>query len=387
MNNLRLLLAVLVFNGLAFPVSAQIVAPGHVIGNGSAASRTPTDYGLGLVLDQALGAANGSLAYRNGGSWGQLTLGSGVDSALRNTAGGTGGFMPVAGGSITGQNTITYNGDWFLTGNTNASKMHVGGYATASGSLATLIGGGDFAHWYFNHNVATPSNGTWTTTDDSTSTSYSLSLSDGGLLTVFEAPAVGGAGAPTFVSTPTFQLNMLTGALKLNGNAVVYSGGPLGTPSGGSAANLTNYPTTSLVTYTGGSAASAGAIGEVISSSIAVGSAVSLSTGVAKNITSVSLTAGDWDCGGSVITNPAGSTTTSNFIGGMSGSTNTLPTAPAGGYAASGTAAAAGLVEGITLSRTQFNSSGSQTVYLVAQATFAVSTMSGYGQISCRRVR
>jgi hypothetical protein len=47
-----------------------------------------------------------------------------------------------------------------------------------------------------------------------------------------------------------------------------------------------------------GSAAAAGLVGEVISSTVASGSAVSLTTGTPKTVTSVSLTAGDCDCRG-----------------------------------------------------------------------------------------
>src|SRR5215469_14973398 len=42
--------------------------------------------------------------------------------------------------------------------------------------------------------------------------------------------------------------------------------------------------------------AAAGNVGEFVISTVARGSAVPLSTGTAANMTSVSLTAGDWDC-------------------------------------------------------------------------------------------
>src|SRR5574337_1898836 len=67
--------------------------------------------------------------------------------------------------------------------------------------------------------------------------------------------------------------------------------------------------------------AAAGYIGEVISSNIAVGSAVSLSSGTIANITSISLTAGDWDVYGWASSNVAGTTTITQFAAG--GSTTT----------------------------------------------------------------
>lgn len=163
----------------------------------------------------------------------------------------------------------------------------------------------------------------------------------------------------------------------------------LGTPASGALTNTSGYLTDNLVTNTSGANASAGGIGEIISSSIVVGSAVSQPTsGTAVNITSVPLTAGDWDCGGSVITNPGGTTTTSFFKGSMSLTGATMTTPPAGGYASNnGVSASAGNFQSLTLGRAQFNSSSPQTVYLVGVSTFGTSTMSLYGQINCRRVR
>ena len=116
----------------------------------------------------------------------------------------------------------SYDGDFENMGNTDASLFHIGGYAKNSGTLAGLInaahgGSGDFSHLYFIHNVPTPSNGVFTTTDDPTSPSYIVSFSDIGWLDFFYAGAKGGAGAPTFGSNPTFSFNMNTGNLRVNG--------------------------------------------------------------------------------------------------------------------------------------------------------------------------
>ncbi len=61
--------------------------------------------------------------------------------------------------------------------------------------------------------------------------------------------------------------------------------------------------------------AGAGYVGQYIESDIATGSAVTLTTtGTTYDITHVSLTAGDWDVVGVVLSKPAGSTTTSRFM-------------------------------------------------------------------------
>ena len=141
-------------------------------------------------------------------------------------------LTPPGAGAV----TWTYDGDQQITGNTDASLMYIGSWAKASGSLWTLLGGGtDFAHYYFNHNVPTNSTtGAFGNAADYTSTSYSVSLTDNGYLKIFQAPALGGAGVPIFNATPSFNLNMLTGALTLNGAIAAsnFSGTSSGTNTG-----------------------------------------------------------------------------------------------------------------------------------------------------------
>jgi len=209
---------------------------------GATCSPTAVASSIAVGTTAITGGSSGYILYDNGGKVGEVSSvgpangGTGEANDATNTitfsghygltltlSGPTSLTLPTSGTLETtaSLNTISYDGDWWMTGNTDVSKMYIGGYATASGTLAGLLGGGDFCHWYFNHNVPTPSNGTFTTTADYTSTSYSLCLSDAGLMNVYEAPATGVPGnPPVFVATPTFSLNMLTGAMKLNGNSV-----------------------------------------------------------------------------------------------------------------------------------------------------------------------
>ena len=57
---------------------------------------------------------------------------------------------------------------------------------------------------------------------------------------------------------------------------------------------------------TTGTAPGAGLVGEQIESSIAVGSAVAATTATSIDITTVTITPGNWLCAGNVATNPAG---------------------------------------------------------------------------------
>lgn len=145
---------------------------------------------------------------------------------------------------------------------------------------------------------------------------------------------------------------------------------------------------TSIKGTTTNDSASAGDVGEYISSTVLIGSAVALSSGVAANITSISLTAGDWDVSGSVWTSPAGGTTSTLTIGGISTTSATQPTfgTPGGSsYINISTGAGAGL--GLGIAPTRISIASTTTVYLVTTITFAVSTMSAYGGIAARRAR
>ncbi|WP_156117440.1 hypothetical protein [Collimonas arenae] len=147
---------------------------------------------------------------------------------------------------------------------------------------------------------------------------------------------------------------------------------------------LTPSTTAGIVGTTLGDSAQAGSVGEVITSSIASGSAVALTTGTSATITSISLTPGDWDVTGLVVTGPAGTTTQTNTVGGISSVTNAFSMAQSTVYLPF--AASAGNSIGMSVT-TRINISSTATYYLVVQSTFAVSTNGGYGTIFARRRR
>lgn len=159
----------------------------------------------------------------------------------------------------------------------------------------------------------------------------------------------------------------------------------LGTPASGTLTNCTALPASAGTTCTAtNDNASAGQLGEYISSTVLVGSSISLSNATAKTITSISLTAGDWEVSGSASTNNSGSAT-SSFFAGISTTDNTLPDAAycwnAGGSATLGTEA------GGAVATIRASLSGTTTYYLVGRATFSSGTQSGCGHIHARRVR
>ena len=193
-----------------------------------------------------------------------------------------------------------------------------------------------------------------------------------------------GSGVAVFGTSPSLTTPTIAGAT-LSGT---FAGGHTYSGAVSFSSTITPSSTAGIVGTTTNDNANAGSVGEVISSSVASGSSVSLTSGAGSNITSISLTAGDWDVWGTVITNPAGSTTQSNFVGAISTTSATVPTAPNGGATvALPFSAPAGQGVASPVGRTRLSLSSTTTVYLVVISTFAVSTNGGYGFIGARRAR
>jgi len=145
---------------------------------------------------------------------------------------------------------------------------------------------------------------------------------------------------------------------------------------------------TGQIGITDASNAPAGKVGEYLSSKPIGSTAVELANGTPQDITTLPLTAGDWQCTGSAWTNPAGSTTTSLFEGGISTTPNAMPTAPNGnGMFQEGAAIAAGGAEGFSFGPVRENVAAATTLYLVARQIFDGGASYANGFIGCLRVR
>ncbi len=133
--------------------------------------------------------------------------------------------------------------------------------------------------------------------------------------------------------------------------------------------------------------ANAGYVGEYTSSAVAAGSAVALTTNVTANVTSISLTAGDWDVTGIVQYTPGATTSVTQLTQGSSSTSATL--GAQGSFSKFVTAASVltAVDPAWNLPATRFSLAATTTIYLVSAATFTVSTLSAYGIIRARRVR
>ncbi len=192
--------------------------------------------------------------------------------------------------------------------------------------------------------------------------------------------------------------NTIVGLATANSGVLVTSSG--GVPSISSTlpafttSSITFSPTTGgIVGTTTNDNADAGKVGEVISSVLLIASEVTLTSLVAANLTSISLTAGDWDVWGEIWFDAASTTVTSSIAGAINTASATFPTVPAVGTSVSCIAytgiaqGTVGVQQNLPVSMARISLSGTTTIYLNARAGFATSTMKAYGRIVARRAR
>lgn len=174
------------------------------------------------------------------------------------------------------------------------------------------------------------------------------------------------------------------GILVTNGSGVPSIGNTVG--AGLTMPSITFNSTTGVVGTTTNDSAATGSVGEFVSSNIAAASGVNMSNNTDTNITSISLTAGDWDVFGNIYMEP---TNIAAFSASKCWCSTTSATKPDDS-----------LVTGILgstsifFNATSFSTpglrvsiSGTTTVYLSGRGTFSAGTLKGYGSLFARRRR
>lgn len=192
-------------------------------------------------------------------------------------------------------------------------------------------------------------------------------------------------GLLTLSGAPTANLHAAT-KLYVDGSAPV--GGPYLPLVGGTLTGaLTPTQTGGLIGTTTNNNASTGSVGEYLSSAVA-GPGVPNANGTAVNMTSLSLTAGDWDVQGNVVFNPSANNAQVMVVG--------LNTVSATLSYTNGTMFQIGLTGGTTLlvtntamptGRLRVSVAATTTVYIVAAANYASGSCTVYGYMDARRVR
>ena len=128
--------------------------------------------------------------------------------------------------------------------------------------------------------------------------------------------------------------------------------------------------------------AASGHVGEYLIASVASGSAVALNSGGINNVTSLVITAGDWDVTGLVQAAPGSGATLSILYAAASQASSTIPGACSLVYPA----AVANAPCYLPAPTIRVSVNAPVTLYLVAAATFSGS-VSAYGYIAARRTR
>jgi len=153
--------------------------------------------------------------------------------------------------------------------------------------------------------------------------------------------------------------------------------------------SITFNTTTGIVGTTTNNNAAAGSVGELISSVITAGSAIAVGTSnTAKNLTSISLTAGDWDVWGNILHIFASGTNYTALLGWISTTSATQPDASlidalSGGGSVPGVGSGIGLTPPVQ----RFSLASTTTIYISQLAVYTVSTITMCGGIYARRVR
>jgi len=131
-----------------------------------------------------------------------------------------------------------------------------------------------------------------------------------------------------------------------------------------------------------------GNIGEYISSSVLLGSGIALTNATPTNITSISLTPGDWSISANACFQGGGSTVTSFIQGAISTTSATFPTTVGSENNNITQTGSSSLISfAACIGSMRLSLASTTTVYLVEQAVFSVSTMTGFGFIGARRLR
>ena len=167
---------------------------------------------------------------------------------------------------------------------------------------------------------------------------------------------------------------------------------PSGTTGTGSAV-LQTSPTINtplILGVTDGSNAPAGYIGEYVSGDVPIGSAVNLISLTPTSITSISLTAGDWDVWGQVTITTNASATATNHIAWIGTTTGSFPPTddnfPLSHFPFS--MGASNAID-MALAPKRMSITSTTTYYLEAYDSFsgAGAACTAYGRIEARRVR
>jgi hypothetical protein len=352
------------------------------------------------IINPVISGATITNSTYNGNTWttgtGTLTIAAGKTETFNNTltfAGTDGTTMtfPTTSATIARTDAAnTFTGHQTIEGVTSTGATGTGRFVFDNTPTLITPNIGVATATSINGNTFTT--GTYTLTGTAAKTlnftnSLTLSGTDGSTMTFPSTSATIARtdAGNTFTGTQNFASLTISSAVATDASKNLVS--VTNTGSGNNV--LATAPTLNQAILNGvttNTAAGAGVIGQVISSSIPAGSAVSLASSTAKDVTTISLTAGNWLVWGNVVFAPGATTTQSTIIAYINTTANTLPTLPNGGaYTQFSASLATGGNQSIPAGMMVLSLSATTTVSLGAFSTFGVSTQTAYGAISAVR--
>jgi len=376
-----------------------------------------TNYGFwnGIILDPSIWIGTGGTASApstgavgtvgiNGGSWSGtsypytgIKMGNAVQDiwcsfGACNVNSLNGVFSIYGNGNPISTPTTSAGVDLIAASSNNAYVNFTSG-GTTGGNIFYGVGNIFTINSLGTNTTINPSGGTVSIPTPATGNSSTQAASTAFVANTFASPPSTGYGntTPEPIAATTISANSTVSGTGFS----TYLASPpaIGgtTPAAGkfttlqATSTITPSTTAGIVGTTAADNAQAGSVGEYISNSA---SSVSLTSTVAINITSVSLTAGDWQCIGNIDYRPAGSTTATNYQGWMSTTSASAPSLPSSsGFLLSGVTFSAGSFIQQSVGSQRFNVSSTTTIYLSSDQVFSVSTNVADGFIGCRRER
>jgi hypothetical protein len=291
-----------------------------------------------------------------------------------------GGYSPTGQFPSTAAINIQNNGATYDKGIVFGANALTEDNGTTGTAIAIALGHGQELQWYGAANTATASilgNGT---------------TASGSVAQVFNDNQIEWLNAS---GTPLFLASNNSGAVNFAETTNATTGNPPTIAAQGSDTNILlllagkGTGGVAIQGNTSGVAAPAGYVGEKQFSGVPATTA-SLTSGVSANVTSVTLSPGDWYCDGRVSYDPASTTNltaVTAWINSVSATSpnvvSGLPIAEEAGISVTGNTQTPIL----NMSRGEFNITSSTVVYLGASAAFTASTLTAGGAITCTRAR